>query len=41
MILAICIAIAVYPVAAVLYGAVQGFFDPVIPDSSGFVEIIK
>ena len=40
MILAICIAIAVCPVTAVLYGAVQGFFDPVIPDCSGYVEFV-
>ena len=40
MIIVICFVFIICPVAAVLYGAVLGFFDPIISDCSGFVEIM-
>ena len=40
MIIVICFALIICPVTAVLYGAVLGFFDPIIPDCSGKVEIV-
>ena len=37
----ICLAIAVLPTATIVYGAIQGFFDDIIPDNMGVLELTE
>lgn len=39
MLTVICIAIVFLPVAAIIWGAIQGMFDPPYPDYEGVFEM--
>jgi hypothetical protein len=35
----LCLAVAILPTSAIVWGAIQGFFDPLVNDNQGILEM--